>query len=371
METLIAPLESMNARIEHLMAQSDIEGKTRRADELEAQTGATDFWATPDAAQTTMREIARLRGEVERWNALYERIQDALELAALADDGLVEELQREVGALNQLVERVSLQAMFSGEYDAADAILAIHAGAGGTDSQDWAAMLERMFLRWAADNSFKVEELERSLGEEAGIKSALYSVRGDYAYGNLQSEQGVHRLVRLSPFDAANRRHTSFAKVELWPDIQGEANIEVNEKDLKIETYRSSGAGGQNVQKNETAIRITHLPSGTVVAVQNQRSQQQNKERALQILKARLFELERKKRDAELAVLKGDVIDAAWGNQIRSYVLHPYHMVKDHRTGHEVGNTGAVLDGRLNDFMEAYLRAKLENGALVASPEEM
>jgi peptide chain release factor 2 len=258
--------------------------------------------------------------------------------------------------------------MFSGEYDNENAILAIHAGAGGTDSQDWAQMLERMYLRWAEENGYKVEIIERSEGEEAGIKSVMLSVKGDYAYGYLQSEQGVHRLVRLSPFDAANRRHTSFAKVELWPDIQGAAvAIEISEKDLKIETYRSSGAGGQNVQKNDTAVRLIHLPTGIVVQCQNQRSQTQNRERALEILKARLFEMERKKRDAQLAALKGENVDAGWGNQIRSYVLHPYHLVKDHRTGHEEGNTDAVLNGRLNQFMEAYLKAKIDSFSLVPS----
>ena len=256
---------------------------------------------------------------------------------------------------------MSLQALLSGPYDDQDAILAIHAGAGGTESQDWAAMLERMYLRWAQQNGYKVEVLDRSEGEEAGIKSVMMSIQGRYAYGYLQSEAGVHRLVRISPFDAAARRHTSFAKVELWPDIQDDINIEISEKDLRIDTYRSSGAGGQNVQKNDTAVRLTHIPTGIVVQVQDQRSQVQNRERAMQVLKARLFEIERKKRDAELAALKGENVDAGWGNQIRSYVLQPYQMVKDHRTGVEIGNTGAVLDGRLNEFMEAYLRAKINN----------
>jgi peptide chain release factor 2 len=220
-------------------------------------------------------------------------------------------------------------------------------------------MLERMYLRWAEENGYKVEILERSEGEEAGIKSVMMSVKGEYAYGYLQSEQGVHRLVRLSPFDASNRRHTSFAKVELWPDIQGQLDIEINEKDLRIDTYRAGGAGGQHVQKNDTAVRITHIPTGIVVQCQNQRSQMQNRERALQILKARLFEMERKKQEAQLAALKGENINAEWGNQIRSYVLHPYQLVKDHRTDYEVGNTSAVLDGRLNDLMDSYLRAKV------------
>jgi peptide chain release factor 2 len=268
-----------------------------------------------------------------------------------------------------MVERMALQALLSGPYDNENAILAIHAGAGGTDSQDWGQMLERMYLRWAEQNGYKVEIIERSEGEEAGIKSMMMSIRGDYAYGYLQSEQGVHRLVRLSPFDAANRRHTSFVKVELWPDIQGQIDIDISERDLRIDTYRSSGAGGQNVQKNDTAVRLTHIPTGIVVQCQNQRSQTQNRERAMQILKARLFEIERKKHEAQLAALKGENVDAGWGNQIRSYVLHPYHLVKDHRTGHEVGNTSAVLDGRLNDFMEAYLRAKINGLSPVPAKE--
>jgi peptide chain release factor 2 len=230
-------------------------------------------------------------------------------------------------------------------------------------------MLERMYLRWAEQNHFKTEILDRSDGEEAGIKSMMMSVRGDYAYGYLRSEQGVHRLVRLSPFDSASRRHTSFAKVELYPDIQEDIDIEINESDLRIDTYRASGAGGQHVQKNDTAVRITHLPTGIVVQCQNQRSQAQNRDRAMQILKARLFELEQRKQEAELAALKGDNVDAGWGNQIRSYVLHPYQMVKDHRTDHEVGNVNAVLDGRLNDFMEAYLRMNISKTTLTPTKE--
>jgi peptide chain release factor 2 len=268
-------------------------------------------------------------------------------------------LTEEVSALQPIVERMSLQALLSGPYDSENAILAIHAGAGGVDSQNWAMMLERMYLRWIEQSGYTVEILDRNDESEDGIKSVTMSVQGNYVYGYLQSEQGVHRLVRLSPYDAAHRRHTSFAKVELWPDIQGDIDIDINENDLRIDTYRASGAGGQHVQKNDTAVRITHLPSGIVVQCQNQRSQVQNRDRAMQILKARLVEMERQKQEAELANLKGENVDAGWGNQIRSYVLHPYQMVKDHRTDHEVGNVNAVLDGRLDDFMQAYLRAKV------------
>jgi peptide chain release factor 2 len=349
----------MKLRLEALMRQLDIDGKVARIADLEAASGAAEFWANPEMAQKTMQEQSQLRTQVERWQQAARRIDETLELAELGDESLLEELITESQELAVIVDRLSLEAMLSSPYDRENAILAIHAGAGGTDSQDWGAMLERMFLRWAADNGYKVEILERSEGEEAGVKSVMMSIKGEFAYGYLQSEAGVHRLVRISPFDAAARRHTSFVKVEVWPDIQGNIDIEVPEKDLRIDTFRSSGAGGQNVQKNETAIRITHIPSGVVVAVQDQRSQAQNRERGIQVLKSRLFEMERKKREAELAALKGENIDAAWGNQIRSYVLHPYQLVKDHRTGYEVGNPQAVLDGRLNDFMEHYLRAKI------------
>ncbi len=369
MENLISLLQAMLDEIEGLMLRLDIEGKAREADQLQAQASGADFWSNAETAQKIMQKIAKLTTEVERWRSVANRLHDALELAQLDDPDLLEELTSETDALSEIVKRMSLQALLSGPYDDQDAILAIHAGAGGTESQDWAAMLERMFSRWAQQNGYKIEVLDRSEGEEAGIKSVMMSIHGSYAYGWLQSESGVHRLVRISPFDAAARRHTSFAKVELWPDIQDDINIEVSEKDLRIDTYRSSGAGGQNVQKNDTAVRLTHIPTGLVIAVQDQRSQVQNRERAMQVLKARLFEIERKKREAELSMLKGENVDAGWGNQIRSYVLQPYQLAKDHRTGVEVGNTGAVLDGRLTEFMEAYLRAKINNLSLIPTQE--
>jgi peptide chain release factor 2 len=366
MDNLIALLEGYASTISGFMTRLEIDAKARRLDRLQNQASDPDFWSNAEAAQKTMQEIAKLRAEVERWQTLSTRINDALELAQLDDASLLEELQYETDDLTALVEKMSFQAMLSGEYDNENAILAIHAGAGGTEAQDWAQMLERMYLRWAEQNGYKVEVIHRMDGEEAGIKSMSVSIKGEYAYGYLQSETGVHRLVRISPYDASARRHTSFAKVELWPDIQGEIEIDVPEKDVKIETYRSSGAGGQNVQKNETAIRLTHIPSGLVVTCQNERSLTQNRERAMQILKARLFEMERQRRERELSALKGENVDAGWGNQIRSYVLHPYQMVKDHRTGFTVGNPAAVLDGDLNGFMESFLRFKVNGGTGVA-----
>ena len=304
-----------------------------------------------------MRRLARLKESTGLWLNTRQRLNDAIELAELDDESLVPELTAEADALAADVERLAFRAKLGGKYDAEDAYLAIHAGAGGTDAQDWAAMLLRMYLRWAERRGFKTEIVDETPGDEAGIKSATVSIQGDYVYGYLKSEAGVHRLVRLSPFDAANRRHTSFCLVEVWPDVQEEIDITIDEKDLQIDTFRSSGAGGQNVQKNETAVRITHLPTGLVVSCQNERSQTQNKERALQVLKMRLLDLERRKQEEEFAELKGEHVSAGWGNAIRSYVLHPYQLVKDTRSGYETGNTQAVLDGDLDAFMEAYLAA--------------
>ena len=306
-----------------------------------------------------MRELTKLRDQVTVWEALSRRLSDATELAELGDEDLLPELARETELLEAQVAKLEFETLFSGEYDDENCILAIHAGAGGTEAQDWAQMLERMFMRWADSHEMVVDIVDESPGDEAGIKSVMMAIRGNYVYGRLQSERGVHRLVRISPYDSSSRRHTSFAKVEVWPDVAEDIEIDIDEKDLRIDRFKASGAGGQHVQKNETAVRITHIPTGIVVSCQNQRSLTQNREVAMKILKAQLFDLEQRKQEAEMAALKGEDVDAAWGSQIRSYVLHPYKMVKDHRTNYEVGNAQAVLDGRLDDFMEAYLKQKV------------
>ena len=304
-----------------------------------------------------MKQHNAIKAELDPWRNFSRRLSDTLELAQLDDESLRAELEAEVVAIEAELEKRSFTAMLTGKYDRDPAILAIHAGAGGTDSQDWAAMLERMYLRWAEERGFEAEILDITEGEEAGIKSVTISVGGEYAFGYLRSEKGVHRLVRLSPFDAAHRRHTSFALVEVLPQVaMDEAEIEIDPSDIKMDVYRSSGAGGQNVQKNATAVRITHIPTGIVVTCQNERSQTQNREFAMRILRARLLELKQAEKEEERAVLRGEYTKAEWGSQIRSYVLHPYQMVKDHRTDHESGNTQAVLDGSLDEFMEAYLR---------------
>jgi peptide chain release factor 2 len=303
------------------------------------------------------KTAAGLREQVDDWNRFERRIKDAEELAGMDDESMRADLETEISALETELEKRSFTAMLSGPYDSDDALLAIHAGAGGTDSQDWAAMLMRMYLRWAEKNGYRTEILDSSDGEEAGIKSATISISGKYAYGYLRSEKGVHRLVRLSPFDAAHRRHTSFTLVEVLPQLAFDSpEVQIDPADLKIDVFRSSGACGQNVQKNATAIRITHIPSGIVVTCQNERSQSQNREFAMRILRSRLLEIKKAEKDEEIAVLRGEYTKAEWGSQIRSYVIHPYQMVKDHRTEHETGNTQAVLDGNLEEFMEAYLR---------------
>jgi len=306
-----------------------------------------------------MQELSGLESEVDRWRSLERRVEESAELLMLAQEegatDFAEEIAGGVGAIERELGQMRWHLYMSGPHDAKDAIVSIHAGAGGTESQDWAEMLLRMYLRWAENKGFKTEILDQTAGEEAGLKSVTFAVHGRYAYGYLQSERGVHRLVRISPFDNASRRHTSFALAEVIPDIGEEIEIDIDEDELRIDMFRASGHGGQNVQKNSTAIRITHEPTGIVVQCQNERSQIQNRRTAMAILRARLYELEHQKQIDEQARLRGEHVSAGWGNQIRSYVLQPYRMVKDLRTDWQTGNTDAVLDGHLDELMQAYL----------------
>ena len=315
------------------------------------------FWDDQQGAARISTEHARVSRRLERYERLRREYEDAAELAAM-DGDMETEIEASLGPLRRELEKLQEDALFTGEYDAGDAVVTIHAGTGGTDAQDWTEILLRMYLRWAADRGFETELVEASPGEEAGLKSATFTVRGENAYGILKAERGVHRLVRLSPFDQAHRRHTSFAQVIVAPLLPDDAAIEIDEGELRIDTYRASGAGGQHVNKTDSAVRITHLPSGIVVQCQNERSQAANKQTALRILRSRLAELREEEREAELARERGEAQDIGFGSQIRSYVLHPYHLVKDHRTNHEVGNTQAVLDGDLDEFIREYLLAK-------------
>lgn len=306
-----------------------------------------------------MRKLAEKTRVVQDWRELEKKLNETGELLTIidADDPLLSEIKKEFDELAARLDDLEFRLAFSGEYDNHNAILAIHAGAGGTESQDWAEMLMRMYLRWAERRGYSAEVFDTSPGDEAGIKSTIISISGDYAYGYLKSEHGVHRLVRLSPFDADHARHTSFALVEVMPEAEENVDFEIAPEDLKIDTFRSSGPGGQHMQKTSSAVRVTYLPTNLVVTCQSERSQYMNKEIALKILRSRLLEQELEKREEERAQLKGKRIEAGWGNQIRSYVLHPYRLVKDHRTGYETNNTDGVLDGDLDDVIDAYLRS--------------
>ena len=327
--------------------------------ELERETIAPGFWEDRSLAQTKMKRLSGLTTDVEEWGKLADEVGSLAELLDIAmaerDDSLTETFVEELERLTETIDRREFQLSLSGRYDRGNAIVAVHAGAGGVESQDWVRMIVRMLLRWSERSDFKSQVLDVSPGEEGGIKSAVLEISGEYAYGYLRSERGVHRLVRLSPFDGDHARHTSFALVEALPQVEQGVDITIDPGDLRIDVFKAGGAGGQSVQKNSTAVRITHEPTGIRVSCQNERSQYQNKSIAMRILTARLVEREMKVKSQEVAKLKGDHISAEWGNQIRSYVLHPYKMVKDHRTGHETSDAEGVLDGGMEDFMSAYL----------------
>lgn len=318
------------------------------------------FWDDPDEAQKIAQEVTRLKDGISQYRSLANRHSDVATLWELGmeekDESVYPEVTASLGAMERELEHLELTLMLSGEYDGNNAILTLHAGAGGTEAQDWAQMLLRMYVRWAEKNSYKVDTMDFLAGDEAGVKSVTLLISGTNAYGYLKAEKGVHRLVRISPFDASGRRHTSFAAVDVMPEIDDSVEININPVDLKVDTYRASGAGGQHINKTDSAVRMTHLPTGVVVQCQTERSQIQNREQCMRLLRAKLFELERQKQDEKKAEIGGEYQAIEWGSQIRSYVFHPYNMVKDHRTGAETGNTQAVMDGELELFIEAYLK---------------
>lgn len=341
----------------------DVAGRGEKIAELEYKMGEPGFWDEPEKAQAVMQELTGIKDSVVKYNGLRAQYEDLQVLWQMGmedgDESVFEEVERELGAVNYALASMELEMMLSGKYDANNAILTLHAGAGGTEAQDWTQMLLRMFGRWAERRNFKVETLDLLPGDEAGVKSATLMVSGHNAYGYLKSEKGVHRLVRISPFDANARRHTSFAACDVMPEIDDNVEVDINMADVRVDTYRASGAGGQHINKTDSAVRMTHIPTGVVAQCQNQRSQIQNREQCLKLLRAKLFELEQQKHAAEKAEMAGEYQAIEWGSQIRSYVFHPYNMVKDHRTNAETANTQAVMDGDLDMFMDAYLKAQV------------
>jgi peptide chain release factor 2 len=350
----------LEVRLAELEDFFDVEALRRSSAALSERMSRPGFWDDQEKARVVSAESARVECRLRLLGSLRSRLSDAEELLELAegDEEILGEVAGELGDIEHVLEEQEVARLFSGEYDEGAAILTINSGAGGVDSQDWAEMLARMYRRWAERRGYALETIEYTLGEEAGIKSATYSISGEYTFGLLSAERGVHRLVRISPFDAGGRRHTSFASVAVAPVVSDAVEVEIDEKDLKVDTYRASGAGGQHVNKTDSAVRITHLPTGIVVQCQNERSQHQNREVAMRVLRARLFELERERREKELAALEGERAEIEWGSQIRSYVLHPYKMVKDHRTGEQTADVEKVLDGDLDAFIYAYLKSR-------------
>ena len=343
----------------------DLPADEKKIAALEEEASSPGFWDVSEVAQRKMQRLSDLKGGVEDWRTLDNQAESLEELLLLSieegDDSLLETLSQELAQILSTLGELEFDLTLSGPYDERNAIVALHAGAGGVESQDWASMLMRMYLRWAEQRKFKRDVLDVSVGDEGGVKSAVFQVSGRFAYGYLQAERGVHRLVRMSPFDSDHARHTSFALMEVLPEVEEGVDVTVNPDDLRIDVFRAGGHGGQNVQKNSTAVRITHLPTGIRVSCQNERSQHQNREIAMRILMSRLLEREMAEKARKMAKLKGDHVSPEWGNQIRSYVLHPYKMVKDHRTGYDTSDVDAVLDGELDDLIKAWLTTKIGN----------
>jgi peptide chain release factor 2 len=342
----------------------DVENKEKELKELESKTTENDFWNDTDNSSKVLKQINSLKSKVEGFKKLNNELNNLLEMSELLqvekDEELAKELLKSTYILEKDIEKLEITTLLSGKYDNNNAILTIHPGAGGTEAQDWAEMLYRMYTRWANANGYEVKELDYLEGDEAGLKSVTFSVNGDYAYGYLKGEMGVHRLVRISPFDAGGRRHTSFASVEVLPEITDDIELDINPDDIKMDVYRASGAGGQHINKTSSAVRLTHIPTGIIVACQTERSQFQNRDTAMKMLKSKLLNLKEKEQKDTIDELKGIQMDIAWGSQIRSYVFCPYTLVKDHRTNYEVGNVQAVMDGDLNGFIDSYLKFNLE-----------
>ncbi|MDR1070515.1 MAG: peptide chain release factor 2 [Gracilibacteraceae bacterium] len=355
-------VEALAMRLADLRVSLDLAHKAERAGELEKELNRPDFWDDPAAAQPVMRELSACRDKIALAAEIQGQVDDLQTLYDLGveenDDSLEAELIQGVRNMEKRFDKLELEILLSGPYDKNNAILTLHAGAGGTEAQDWAQMLYRMYVRWGELRGFKAETMDLQPGDEAGIKSVTFSLAGENAYGYAKCEKGVHRLVRISPFDASGRRHTSFASLDVIPEVDSSVEITVNPEDLKVDTYRSSGAGGQHVNKTESAVRVTHLPTGIIVACQSERSQIQNRAYCMRILQAKLLELKRKEQAEEISGLRGEQSDIAWGSQIRSYVFHPYSMVKDHRTSAETGNVNAVMDGEIDLFVAAYLQSQ-------------
>lgn len=346
------------------MIHFDVENKEKELKELESKTTENDFWNDTDNSSKVLKQINSLKSKVEGSKKLNNELNNLLEMSDLLqveeDEELAKELLKSTDTLEKNIEKLEITTLLSGKYDNNNAILTIHPGAGGTEAQDWAEMLYRMYTRWANANGYEVKELDYLEGDEAGLKSVTFSVNGDYAYGYLKGEMGVHRLVRISPFDAGGRRHTSFASVEVLPEITDDIELDINPDDIKMDVYRASGAGGQHINKTSSAVRLTHIPTGIIVACQTERSQFQNRDTAMKMLKSKLLNLKEKEQKDTIDELKGIQMDIAWGSQIRSYVFCPYTLVKDHRTNYEVGNVQAVMDGDLNGFIDSYLKFNLE-----------